>query len=104
MKEPCALTTDIARIIEIHARGSVLRYLLASPMYTLNANVLRDLLDHDALHLSEAGIISVLAWLNEHQLVRTEVRSVLVASLLQAGSDVAEDRKQITGVARPDPQ
>ena len=92
------------RVMERHARGAVLRFLTAAPCYTLNAGVMRDLLDALGLRLSHDRFDGVLAWLQEQQLVGIERGDAIVVIVTARGADVAEDRARHEGVQHPWPK
>jgi hypothetical protein len=98
------LADVVWRVMERHARGAVLRFLAAAPCYTLNAGILRDLLDALGLGLSHYRLDRVLAWLQEQQLVGIERGDATVVIVTARGADVAEDRARHDGIARPSPK
>lgn len=99
-----AMTELVWQTMERHARGAVLRGLCAAPCYTLNAMILRDLLDALGMHLSHDRLDAVLTWLQEQQLVRVERNDVMVVTITSRGADVAQDRTQKEGISRSQPR
>jgi hypothetical protein len=102
-KESEAMTELVRQTMECNARGTVLRSLFAAPCYTLNAMILRDLLDTLGMHLSHDRLDAVLTWLQDQQLVRIERNEVTVVTITSRGADVAQDRTQQEGISRPQP-
>ncbi len=99
-----ALTELVWRTMERHARGAVLRGLFSAPCYTLNAMILRDLLDTLGMHLSHDRLDAVLTWLQDQQFLRVERKDTIIVTLTSNGADVAEDRVQKKGIPRPHPR
>lgn len=92
------------RVMEQHARSAVLRLLNAASCYTLNAIVLRDLLDALGMHLSHDRLGGILTWLQDQQLVRVaRTDATVVVTITARGADVAEDRTRHDGISRPQP-
>lgn len=98
------LADVVWRVMERHARGVVLRLVDAAPCRTLNAIVLRDLLDAFGMCLSHERLDGVLAWLQEQRLARIKRGEATVVSVTARGADLAEDRVRHNGIARSWPK
>lgn len=80
----------------------LLRLLAEMPGYRANSSVLAQLLTQFGHMASRNEVKSGLRWLAERGLVSLdEAESVLVATLQEAGQDVAEGRAVVDGIARP---
>jgi hypothetical protein len=86
-------------------RLCILRILLRAANYTTNEYVLSDGLTREyGHHVSKDGLHTDLAWLEEQGLViNQQPRAGWVITLTARGSDAAEGRANVPGVARPRP-
>jgi hypothetical protein len=98
------LADVVWRVMERHVRGAVLRFLTAAPCFTLNSDVLRDLLDALGLRLSHDRLDGVLDWLQEQQLIGIERGDATIVIVTVRGAAVAEDRTRHEGIQRPWPK
>lgn len=88
-----------------HRRISILRILSESPEYRANDSLL-------AMVVNEFGIVSTrdqlrseLTWLREQGFVTLkDTASILVATMTEAGGEVAAGRRTDPGIARPSPK
>ena len=86
-----------------YRRHLILYILEGQSGRSANDSVLRSALDALAVVVSRDVVTGDLAWLAEQGLVTTEgVDEFTVATLTSRGSDVAQDRAQHPGVARPE--
>lgn len=79
-----------------------LRILSEMPEYRANSSVITNVLDQFGHAATRDQVKTELRWLEEQGLIQlTEVGSVLVATLLERGQDVARGRATVDGVAKP---
>jgi Fe2+ or Zn2+ uptake regulation protein len=94
----------IADAARSHLRRQLLEGLHASADYTSHECVLRDLLDAAGIRVAAAAVRHELQWLADAGLVRVErLGDGWLATLREAGADVAQGRAQRDGIARPRP-
>lgn len=87
-----------------HVRLAILRCLAEAPGCAANASLLKSVLQQLGLPATRDQVHTAVAWLAEQGLVvRTEPLGVVVATLTEAGEDVARGRSRVDGVARPSP-
>lgn len=98
----------MSALAEINAavrRLTILRLLAELPGWKANAAVLDTALDAMGTGAARAVIEEDLAWLHDQGLARAAaVGPVTVATLTQAGLDVANGERRHEGVARPTPR
>ncbi|WP_234082340.1 ArsR family transcriptional regulator [Azonexus sp. R2A61] len=79
-----------------------LRILSEMPEYRANSSVITNVLDQFGHAATRDQVKTELRWLEEQGLIQlSEVGSVLVATLLERGQDVARGRATVDGVAKP---
>nr|WP_217350439.1 ArsR family transcriptional regulator [Azonexus fungiphilus] len=80
----------------------ILRVLSEMPEYRANSSVITNVLDQFGHAVTRDQVKTELRWLEEQGLIQlAEVGSVLVATLLERGQDVARGRAKVDGVAKP---
>lgn len=80
----------------------ILRVLSEMPEYRANSSVITNVLDQFGHAVTRDQVKTELRWLEEQGLIQlSEVGSVLVATLLERGQDVARGRAKVDGVAKP---
>lgn len=85
-----------------HARLIILRKLAAEPRETSNSAALQDELDAFGIRQNRAWVHKEVQWLANMGAVRaTEVASVMIVELLQAGLDHVQRRTYLPDVRRP---
>ncbi|SMF82982.1 hypothetical protein SAMN06265365_14831 [Tistlia consotensis] len=86
-----------------HIRLAILRILEGAPGYAANDSVLHDKLPRLALSCSRAQVRTHLAWLRDQGLLALEevAPGLFVATLAEAGADVAKGLTTVPGVKRP---
>jgi Fe2+ or Zn2+ uptake regulation protein len=85
-------------------RLQILQGLAASADYTAHEYVLRDLLDAAGIRVGAGAVRHALQWLGDAGLIRLDqCGDGWVATLREAGADVAEGRATRDGIARPRP-
>lgn len=83
-------------------RRLILDTLAAAGGYEASPDLLHMVLDGQLTRLSRDQLRTHLAWLAEQGLIRLEsVGGLELARLTSRGQDVAADRAQVPGVARP---
>jgi hypothetical protein len=86
-------------------RLTVLRVLSESPELRANTTILQAACGQLGVGSSRADIQAACDWLHGQGLITAErVGPVLVATLTQAGADVASGAAAVDGVARPSPR
>lgn len=101
-----SLAEDFAAVHDGHVRLSVLRLLDAQAGYCSNDSVLCQAVNALALSCTRDQMRGHLVWLAEQRLLtRMDTpQGVVVATLTERGSDVANGRSTIPGVQRPSPR
>jgi Fe2+ or Zn2+ uptake regulation protein len=100
------MSDDFTEHVARDRRLVILRALHMDHDYRLNESVLQTVLDDFGHSVSRDRVRSDLDWLKEQGLVKTELvaNRIVVATLTQAGADVATGRAQNHGVNRPSPR
>lgn len=101
-----SLAEDFAPVHDAHVRLSVLRLLDAQPSYCANDSVLYQAVNALGLSCTRDQMRNHLGWLAEQRAL-TKVEhgvGVIVATLTERGSDLANGRSEIPGVQRPSPR
>jgi hypothetical protein len=88
-----------------HRRLSILRILAEAAGYTGNDSLL-------AMVVNEFGIVSTrdqlrseISWLRDHGFVTAkDVSGIMVATLTEAGGEIAAGRRSDPGIAKPSPK
>lgn len=94
--------TDYNTFLAEDRRLVILRVLAEMPAYRANSFVLSTLLGQWGHAPSADQVKTDLRWLQEQGLLQIEeVQSVLIATLLTRGADVAAGRAMAPGVKRP---
>lgn len=101
-----SLQKDFAPVHDGHVRLAVLRLLDGQPGYCGNDSVIHQAVNAIGLPCTRDQMRGHLAWLGEQRLVTTvEAGSgLIVATLTERGSDVANGRSVVSGVQRPSPR
>lgn len=100
-----SLADDFAAVHDGHVRLSVLRLLDAQPGYCANDSVLTQAVNQLGLSCTRDQMRNHIGWLGEQRLVTVvEPQGLIVATLTERGSDVANGRSTIAGVQRPSPR
>lgn len=88
-----------------HVRLAILRLLDEQPGYCANDSVLHDAVNAVGLNATRSQIRGHIEWLQEQRLVKYQAAGsgLLVVTLSERGSDVANGRSVIAGVQRPSP-
>lgn len=98
---------DYSERLRQESRLEILRYLVTVPEYTASDGVLHGHLVSRGLSCSHAVLRSLLAQLNEAGLVVTQrvggELGVTLATITEAGTDVAAGRSIVPDIARPRP-
>jgi hypothetical protein len=101
---------SFAAVVTADRRRDILRLLMqAPPHFQANARVIHRGLVADSLFPPSLDQVNGdIAWLAEQLLIKTETlrvgdQSVLLATLLQRGKDVAQGFAIVPGVAEPEP-
>ena len=88
-----------------HRRLSILRVLNEAPGYTGNDSLLGMVVNEFGLVSTRDQIRSEIAWLRDHGFVTVkEPGGVMVATLTEAGGEIAIGRRTDPGVAKPSPK
>lgn len=96
------MTSHFATHLTEDRRLVILRLLAEMPAYSANSSVLCAGMQQFGHSVSRDTVKTELHWLAEQNLLTLEpMASVLVATLLQRGQDVAAARAVVPGVARP---
>lgn len=93
-------------LILVRQRGlAILRMLLRSPEYRANELILIDWLAALALACSKGDLRELVSRLERHGLLRSDsVGGLMIATLTEAGEDVALGRTTCDDVLRPKPE
>lgn len=99
---------DFDELLRESRRLTVLRMLMKAPGYEANHIVMQTALEGVGLTASEDQVIADLRWLEGLGLLRLEKvegesMCVWIATLTNAGADVATGRASVKGVRRPLP-
>jgi hypothetical protein len=87
-----------------HLRITILRLLSEAAGYQLNDSILREAAEHLGLSATRDQVRGQLGWLEELGLVTVRALDALkVATLTEAGHDVASGKRRVDGVKRPGP-
>lgn len=97
---------DLAATLDAHIRLAALRLLDGQASYQANDSVLLQAVNAMGLGCTRDQMRGHLVWMEEQRLVtRIEVATgLVVATLTERGSDVANGRSIIPGVQRPSPK
>lgn len=88
-----------------HRRLSILRTLSEAPGYTGNDSLLAVVLNDFGIVSTRDQVRSELAWLRDHGFVTVkEPGGIMVATLTEAGGEVATGRRTDPGIAKPSPK
>ena len=97
--------TDYSEHHRKHRRLSILRVLADSPEYRANDSLVATIVNDFGLVSTRDQVRGELTWLREQGFVTVkEVAGVMVATLTEAGGEVAAGRRNDPGVARPAPK
>lgn len=102
------MSANFARIVTEDRRLTLLKVLDGSPERRANHYVLQTILGEVGHAVSRDQVLADLAWLQDLQLLHTEVLTgadcpITVAALLSRGEDVATGRAVVPGIKRPLP-
>ncbi|MBZ0253988.1 MAG: ArsR family transcriptional regulator [Candidatus Methylomirabilis sp.] len=93
---------SLSDVLAEHARISILKFLAEAPTRSANDSIVADALETFGLSVPRAQVRDELQWLAREGLVTTRtVANYIVATLTEAGEDVARGRKFVRGVKRP---
>lgn len=93
---------SLGDVVAEHARIAILRFLDGAPTRSANDSIVADALETFAVAISRAQVREELEWLAREGLVTTRtVANYVVATLTEAGEDVARGRRLVRGVKRP---
>ena len=82
-------------------RLTILRVLLDTPGFQANSSVLFEMLNQLGAPVTRGDVIAQLRWLAGESLITVEdIGSVVLATLLERGQDVADGLEFVDGVAR----
>lgn len=88
-----------------HRRLSILRVLSEAPGYTANDSLLGMVVNEFGIVSTRDQVRSELAWLREQGFVAIkDVAGVMVATLTEAGGEIAAGRRFDPGIAKPSPK
>lgn len=88
-----------------HRRLSILLTLSASPEYRANDSLLCTVVNEFGIVSTRDQIRSDLVWLREQGFTTTrDVAGAIVATLTEAGAEIAAGRRIDPGVAKPSPK
>jgi hypothetical protein len=88
-----------------HRRLSILRVLAGSGEYRANDSLLTTLVNEFGIVSTRDQVRSDLAWLKEQGFVTVrDAAGVMVATLSEAGGEIAAGRRTDPGVAKPSPK
>lgn len=88
-----------------HRRLSILRVLADSPVYCANDSLLTMVVNDFGLVSTRDQVRSELTWLREQGFVTLkDTAGVLVATMTEAGGEIASGRRTDPGIARPSPK
>jgi hypothetical protein len=101
-----SLAADFAPVHDGHVRLTMLRLLDAQPSYCANDSIMHQAVNAMGLACSRDQLRGHLTWLEEQRLVTCQAvaTALVVATLTERGSDVANGRSVIPGVQRPSPR
>lgn len=99
------MTESFAARVRADARLAMLQILASDLGYSLNHIILRAALDRlTAITLTEDEVKTHLGWLEDRELVTTEiVNRFTLAKLTDAGLSVARGSATVEGISRPSP-
>lgn len=97
--------TPLAERLRANARLTILRFLEATPAYTLNTSTLVMALRDVGLAETRANVEEHVEFLAEARLVTAErpLPDVVVVRITTEGIEVAHGVREVAGVARPAP-
>ncbi|WP_298173909.1 hypothetical protein [Novosphingobium sp.] len=100
-----SISQDFSAVHDGHVRLAILRLLDEQPGYCANDSVLHDAVNAVGLNATRSQIRGHIEWLQEQRLVKYQAAGsgLLVVTLSERGSDVANGRSVIAGVQRPSP-
>lgn len=88
-----------------HRRLSLLRVLSEAGGYTANDSLLVTIVNDFGIVSTRDQVRSEIAWLKDHGFVTTkEIAGVTIATLTEAGGEIAAGRRTDPGVAKPSPR
>jgi len=88
-----------------HRRLSILLALSGSPAYTANDSFLCMVVNEFGIVSTRDQVRSELSWLRDHGFVTSrEVANTIVATMTEAGDEIATARRSDPGVAKPSPK
>lgn len=88
-----------------HRRLSVLRILADSAEYRCNDSLITTLVNEFGIVSTRDQVRSELAWLRDHGFVSLkEPGGVTVATMTEAGGEIAAGRRTDPGIAKPSPK
>lgn len=101
-----SLGHDLAKFNDGHIRLAALRLLDDQPGYQANDSVLHQAVNALGLPCTRDQIRGHIAWLAEQRLVTSiePGNGLIIVTLTERGSDVANGRSVTTGVQRPSPR
>ncbi len=93
--------TDYAQHLMEHLRLNILRALSAAPASQANASILKSVAQQYGLNVTRDQVHTAIGWLADQGLVmRSTAGELVIATLTEAGLDVAEGRRRVDGVQR----
>jgi Fe2+ or Zn2+ uptake regulation protein len=88
-----------------HRRLSVLRILAEAPGYTANDSLLGMVVNEFGIVSTRDQVRSELTWLSEQGFVTIkDVAGVMVATITEAGGEIAAGRRTDPGIAKSSPK
>lgn len=96
---------DYTDTLRRHRRLTILRALSVAPGYSANESLIEDVLDRFRVTSTRDQVRTELHWLADQGFITVEdIGDLLIASIAQAGLDVAEGKRVHPDIEKPAPK